>query len=145
MGGPGSGWRGDRKSTVEECFLLKSNQFDAASVPGEGSVSGSLIWNGIGGDAILVAGYRMTRSNGDLRVTLEAASLPSVTEVALAPTRPFFGGVRWWFLCPGLPSGARCKRRTTTLYLPMRVWAFACRVCHRLTCDSVQRHDGRLS
>ena len=38
-----------------------------------------------------------------------------------------FGGLRWWFRCPG------CKRRCTKLYLPRGASAFLCRECHDLT------------
>jgi len=34
-------------------------------------------------------------------------------KVYLAPTRPHFGGLRWWFVCPHL------NRRVRKLYLPL--------------------------
>ena len=34
-------------------------------------------------------------------------------KVCLAPTRPHFGGLRWWFVCPHL------NRRVRKLYLPL--------------------------
>ena len=34
-------------------------------------------------------------------------------KVYLAPTRPHFGGLRWWFVCPQL------NRRVRKLYLPV--------------------------
>jgi hypothetical protein len=34
-------------------------------------------------------------------------------KVYLAPTRPHFGGLRWWFMCPQL------NRRVRKLYLPL--------------------------
>jgi hypothetical protein len=47
------------------------------------------------------------------------------THIKLVASRPNFGGVRWWFVCP-------CGRRVARLYLPRGRWQLACRRCHRL-------------
>jgi hypothetical protein len=69
--------------------------------------------------------------------------------IAMTPTRPHFGGLRWWFLCPTPKSRGRdvqpCGRRVGKLYLPPRARQFACRVCHNLTYQSSQASDSRLS
>ncbi len=65
-------------------------------------------------------------------------SMPLVT------SRPNFGGVRWWFLCPLTVDGKPCRRRVSKLYLPYARSLFGCRNCHRLTYQSVQTHDKRL-
>jgi hypothetical protein len=36
----------------------------------------------------------------------------------LVTTRPRFGGVRWWFVCPLSARGVPCGRRVGKLYLP---------------------------
>lgn len=46
--------------------------------------------------------------------------------IALATTRPYFGGVRWWFRCP------RTSARATKLYLPLGGNVFASRQYYRL-------------
>lgn len=46
--------------------------------------------------------------------------------IALATTRPYFGGVRWWFRCP------RTSARATKLYLPLGGNVFANRQYYRL-------------
>lgn len=51
---------------------------------------------------------------------------PLSQEIAIAATRPTFGGERYWFLCPG------CDRRVLHLYLPDGAPNFACRVCHHI-------------
>lgn len=45
---------------------------------------------------------------------------------SLITTRPYFGGVRWWFACP------RCLRRCANLYLAPGARRFACRRCLQL-------------
>jgi hypothetical protein len=52
--------------------------------------------------------------------------------IELDKTIPFFGGVRWWFVCPS------CKRRAAKLYIPMRHDSFLCRRCHGLTYQTSQ-------
>jgi hypothetical protein len=47
-------------------------------------------------------------------------------------TEPFFGGLRFWWLCP------ECGRRCGILYLPPKRTYFKCRLCHRLTYRSSQ-------
>jgi hypothetical protein len=57
--------------------------------------------------------------------------------VYLHPTPLNFGGVRWWFCCPG------CRRRCAKLYLP-RASAFRCRLCHDLSYQSCQEGTASL-
>src|SRR5450759_4006818 len=47
-------------------------------------------------------------------------------------------GQRLRLLCP------LCSRRAFKLYRPLRLQAFACRVCNNLSYTSVQKHDVRL-
>lgn len=58
--------------------------------------------------------------------------------VRLATTRPRFGGVRWWWLCPG------CERRARILYLSPHNGRFECRLCCGLTYRSAQEHNKTL-
>ena len=52
-----------------------------------------------------------------------------------------FGGRRWWFVCPLV----NCYRRCGKLYLPPGGRYYGCRQCYRLTYESVQEHDPRVS
>ena len=54
--------------------------------------------------------------------------------VQLTATRPRFGGLRWWFRCPG----EGCGRRVGVLCLPHGGVHFRCRRCHGLSYDSRQ-------
>ena len=48
-------------------------------------------------------------------------------------TKPYFGGVRWWFLCP------ECGRRVGKLYATEARREFACRVCWDLVYECQHR------
>jgi len=63
--------------------------------------------------------------------------------VLLVPTPCYFGGRRWWFLCPGPSDEQPCGRRCRILHRPADAARFACRECHRLSYESRQRHRER--
>src|SRR5215211_1449773 len=46
--------------------------------------------------------------------------------IYLSASRPPFGGLRWWFVCP------HSRRRVRTLHLPLGTRRFACRRAYRL-------------
>lgn len=58
-------------------------------------------------------------------------SLVMLGQVWLTATRPRFGGLRWWFVCPLVVKGRSCKRRVGKLYLPPHGRYFGCRHCNR--------------
>ena len=58
--------------------------------------------------------------------------------VGLVTTQCNYGGVRWWFVCPG----PNCGRRVGKLYLPARAAEFWCRNCHDLTYESCRESHG---
>lgn len=69
-------------------------------------------------------------------------------KVYLTSTEPYFGGTRWWGLCPLLHHGRPCLRRVAQLYLPQGATSFGCRTCHELAYSSSRSHAplfGRLA
>jgi hypothetical protein len=62
----------------------------------------------------------------------------------LTTTRPRFGGLRWWFMCPLVVNERPCGRRVGKLYLPPGCRYFGCRRCYALTYTSSQQHDARV-
>lgn len=58
--------------------------------------------------------------------------------IRLTTTRPRFGGLRWWFICPLTNQGRSCGRRVGKLYLPPHGRYFGCRHCYDLTYTSCQ-------
>jgi len=88
-----------------------------------------------------VSGHGNKRS---LRVEMAgAAGGGSVTvtgQVIPVTTTPcFYGGVRYWFLCPAVTDGLLCENRVGVLYLPPGGTIFGCRQCHDLTYESCQK------
>lgn len=63
-------------------------------------------------------------------------------KIRLTTTLCYFGGVRYWFLCPSHVKGIQCGRRTGTLYLTSGENYFGCRHCCNLTYDS--RNESRI-
>jgi hypothetical protein len=66
-------------------------------------------------------------------------------DVGLVSTPCHFGGVRYWFICPGIPGSGFCGKRVGKLYLPPGEVYFGCRDCYNLTYRSCKEHDSRLS
>jgi len=58
-------------------------------------------------------------------------------KVPLTTTPCYFGGVRYWFICPWYANGIYCGRRVGVLYLGGKY--FACRHCYNLTYNSRNR------
>jgi len=68
----------------------------------------------------------------DVCYTYESLAKRIQCRVELVTTRPHFGGLRWWFICPLTSNGIPCRRRVQCLYLPPDQTFFGCRFCHRL-------------
>jgi len=70
---------------------------------------------------------------------------PFREDMHLKGTKPNFGGLRWWFICPLIQAGAPCNRRVKKLYLPPSGEWFGCRSCHKLIYQSAQANDARIN
>lgn len=60
-------------------------------------------------------------------------------KIPLVTSPCYFGGKRYWFICPWYTNGNYCGRRVGTLYLGGKY--FACRHCYDLSYDS--RNENR--
>lgn len=87
------------------------------------------------GSAVLRFRYSLTRGEETIQID---EPIPVVT------TQPYFGGVRWWFICPLTVDVRACQRRVRKLYLPSGGRYFGCRTCYNLTYESVREHDDRV-
>lgn len=132
MGAYGSGrWHGQEKAvSVEDCFILDTSTFRDNWQLGQRHTSGRLIW----GQSHSSASYTLARGTREaaLRLTYFCDSRRNDDTILLVPTRPHFGGRRWWFICPA------CGGRARKLFLPPSRPNFRCRRCHRLTYRSCQ-------
>ena len=107
MGGYGSGsyYRYSSRPIVEEgltldlCRLIRHRNI----IPGSW-VSGSLNWRIVEtGEHSASIGYEANLIHPDdawMRLKYSRNGKPEDYTVRLATTRPHFGGLRWWFICP---------------------------------------------
>jgi hypothetical protein len=127
MGGYGSGKRYGAKRRVEESlsltcsWLLQRGFFDLCVGKSEHH---TITWNNYRGVPV----YNLVIEIECLRIDEVRLYLFSSRQaVHLRPTPQRFGGLRWWFACPG------CWRRCAKLYLPRQASVFLCRLCHDLS------------
>ena len=152
MGGRGSGnhfhWQTrDKKTVVTDCLSLDANRWTREGILKEGQVQfGSWRWAYARGGGFTVHYEAHTADPARAYVRLSYAFVWTATgkeeshdyPVALTATRPKFGGVRWWFVCPLTVNGKACGRRVGKLYLPPEGRYFGCRHCYDLTYASCQ-------
>jgi hypothetical protein len=123
-----------RKTAVEECREVAVSDL-AGGGPLRPGVQhrGGLAWSR-GGAVIFALGYALDTADpaaAAVRLRYASAAGEEIDEVfRLEVTRPNYGGVRFWFTCPG------CRRRRRKLYLPPGGRRFRCRPCHDLTYTS---------
>ncbi|RKY07713.1 MAG: hypothetical protein DRP56_05285 [Planctomycetota bacterium] len=60
-------------------------------------------------------------------------------DISITTTPCYYGGVRYWFLCPAVVDGVLCEDRASKLYLPPGGELFGCRQCYGLTYESCQQ------
>jgi hypothetical protein len=157
MGGAGSGnrsWRHSKKTTVEDCLRIDANRWMREGILTAGiRVVGSWGWTYRDGKGFVI-NYETDTVNPDrasLRLSYSWVWSGSKRQgsadyrVLLTATRPRFGGLRWWFICPLSVNGCPCGRRVGKLYLPPSASYFGCRHCYGLTytsCQDSHKFDG---
>jgi hypothetical protein len=145
MGGFGSGRWGlhTRADTVESCRFLDANRWMREGIlKADVWHGGSWAWfrDAAKTEHTASIGYEVNTFDTPpwvrLFYTLTRTGGAVDYRVGLVTTRPHFGGLRWWFLCPLSVNGRTCGRRVAKLYLDGRY--FGCRQCHGLTYTSCQ-------
>jgi hypothetical protein len=137
MGGIGSGWQCERKLAVEDCLTLPASLFRRKVAEGA-FASGTVSWSHPGADPFASIRYAATLSHdgsGYIRLRYMARGESMDYRVRLVTTRPNYGGLRWWFLCP-VSAERGIEKRAAKLYLPPRAKVFGCREAHDLTYQS---------
>jgi hypothetical protein len=135
MGGRGSGWQRQRKTTVEEGLTLAVKDLVAIGALVPAWREGSLLWRS-GAETLATVGFGSTTySDGTATLWLRYVvdGKPMYYTVTLVSTVPNYGGRRWWFICPIK------KIRVAKLYLPPGATTFASRQTYSLTYRSCQR------
>jgi hypothetical protein len=160
MGGPGSGnyfshwWRPTKKTVVEDCLSLDANRWTREGILRAGiQRSGTWQWKYSDGHTSWIEYEVRTLDMGWPTVRLAYGWPNKETgqretadyRVDLTTTRPRFGGLRFWFVCPLVVGGRPCGRRAGKLYLPPWGRYFGCRRCYDLSYTSAQesrKYDG---
>lgn len=151
MGGYGSSRWGfhRKKDTVEDCHALSIAALVkyAGLAPDVVRISGIAWHNTFTKEKVASIGVHIftTDTSGWVRLSYSVSRMGSGEKqsveytVPLVTTVPRFGGVRWWFRCPGKD----CGRRVGVLYFPpgIGVRYFLCRHCYDLAYRSSQEHD----
>jgi hypothetical protein len=143
MGGPGSGWQGSKKATVEDALVLSISVLMRKKALEAGNrISGSWHWTIQGAERPhATIGYDADLRDHDaawIRLHYTANGEPVDYKVRLVSTRPHYGGLRWWFICPLVRRDGGPPRRVAKLYLPPGGRYFGSRVGHGLTYLSCQ-------
>jgi len=151
MGGPGSGstyhwWRSRKKTTVEACRQLDANRWMREGVLRLGTWrSGAWVWYKDESPTVYTSriGYEVCTYEDSgpwvrLHYTFTESNENIDYRIRLVTTRPRYGGLRWWFICPLVVDGRPCGRRVGKLYLPPNGRYFGCRRCYDLTYTSCQ-------
>lgn len=134
MGGRGSGrWRsGSRRARTDEAMPLRVAEIlRVLAVERDRRLTGSSRYGRYGPMNLVVdATERPVRVH--LRWELEGLSLaPGEADLWLVSTEPYFGGERWWFICP--PCGRRCG---VLYFSESHSVPWACRTCLGLAYSS---------
>jgi hypothetical protein len=139
----GSGWQGPKKATAEESLVLTASTLvrRKSLVPGAWTF-GSWSWTREGEDEPhATIGYEanlMDRAAAWLRLHYQCSGESVDYRVWLVTTKPTYGGLRWWFICPLARRDGGPPRRVAKLYLPPGSRYFGSREGHGLTYTSCQ-------
>ncbi len=150
MGGSRSGnhWpRWNKKAVVDDCLSLDANHWMREGILKAKDISsGTWRWTYRNGNSFSIKYEVNTWDMTDPFVELCYSWVLGTSKqqesadycVRLTTSRPHFGGLRWWFVCPLIVNGRPCNRRVGKLYLPPPARYFGCRDCHDLTYTSCQ-------
>jgi hypothetical protein len=153
MGGNGSTrWNyHSRKYLVEDSLILDTNRLMHEGVLQEGvhKFGGWGWWDAITGERASSLDYEVNTTNPAFLWIRLSYTFTQTREtmnylIRLTTTRPNFGGLRWWFICPINITNRVCNLRIGKIYLPPFSLYFGCRVCNDLTYRSCQESDKRV-
>lgn len=143
MGGYGSGrWHNHtKKRVVEDCLSISITDLCHDGILKQ--TVGRWVWRGRGSSI----GFAVNAQGGNpsLRLQYTHFGAPIDETIRMVMTRPNWGGVRWFFLCPLSVNGQPCRRRVGKLYLPPGGNLFGCRHCYDLSYRTRQEYDKRVA
>lgn len=143
-------WSYSDRWTVEECKSITTKFLND-----HGYFDGGIRWGGMswsrGGETTGSIGFVVSTVEGDEYIRFQYTQTDRHTgektdldyKARLTWTPCYFGGRRWWFICPLVVNGRACNRRVGVLYLGGGKY-FGCRHCYNLTYRSQKEHDSRV-
>ena len=148
MGGNGSGRRENLYSSkveVEGCLSCDISRwlhwgFLSANAVRSGTLERRYTTTGDATDSV---GYSVDLANAHVRLQYRKTGEDYDYHVNLISTRPHYGGLRWWFICPLMVDGRACQHRVRKLYLPPGGRYFGCRRCYQLDYRSQRKPADR--
>ena len=131
-----SRWMVDECKSISTKFLNEHHYFDGGvrwggmswSRGDEKTGSIGFVVSTVEGDEYIRFQYTQTDKD-----TGEKSELDYKARLTWMPC--YFGGRRWWFICPLVVNGRVCNRRVGVLYLGEGKY-FGCRHCYNLTYES---------
>jgi hypothetical protein len=132
------------RKTVEDCLALDATKLarSGALRKPPGSASVHCWFDSLGRPCQTIRAVIV--SQRVIRLEYEASSREVDLTVGILTTPCNFGGLRFWFACPGKSFMHGCGCKTSRLYLPPGSSRFACRRCHNLTYYTAQRHSSKV-
>ncbi len=135
--------------TVEDCKSISTVSLNRNNLFKRGIHDTTINWNAWRVTAGSI-GLQVLMLENDEHVRLQYAQIDNDTgkksefdyKVKLVSTPCYFGGHRWWFICPLVSNGNVCGRRVEVLYLGGG-GHFGCRHCYNLTYDC-QKESGKF-
>ena len=126
---------------MDQCLVLDVTQLLRGGMFDEESVTGTLRYHVLTLDGDMLFDVQLTadtRKQNNFMLAVRSIPLgspqhdPVEQRIGLVTTTPYYGGIRWWFVCPFDHGGKPCGRRMGKLYLPYGASQFGCRSCHVL-------------
>ena len=153
MGGYGSTrWEyHQKKRLVEDCLHLDILKLSEWGLISDSHTQGTSVWENLSGGRDASIQFEIYPVNNHLKIMrfhytaeCDGNEQKMQYDCRIVPSKTFFGGSRWWFICPLIINDQPCNRRVRKLYLPPGEVYFGCRHCHDLTYRSAQEHDKQV-
>ena len=128
------------RKTVEESLSLSTMYLNQQRLLNGGYKNIIMTWS-IGGNKTSSIGMIVSMLEGDEHCRFYYLMTDRFSghetkldyKIRLVSTPCYYGGNRWWFICPLVVSGEVCGRRVGVLYLGEGGEYFGCRHCYDLT------------
>lgn len=125
---------------VEDCKKLSIYALNKAGLFREKNNITRVIINYANHDQIIVTAYP-EHTSLDIEYYNHRSSFSSNYNIRLMKRRCYYGGVRYYFICPSKDNFEDCNRPSGVLYLPPNNKYFACRQCHKLIYRQQKEHN----